>query len=184
VPGHRPLIECTGPRRLAGRDTAGQVGFHVAGPAVGDGSEWVGQHQAEQPVWVVHRPDRLVHGQVPAPGVADHIGTLGAGRVQDSDRIRDMLLDIERSRCNGGRQSTLLVADNAEGVLELGGQWECVIRQARAAVQQENSWPSADLPSGDASPGHLGLRLDELGDDFDRKLGCCRASPRSGSVLV
>ncbi len=155
MPGHRPLIECTVPRHLAGRDTAGQVGFHVAGPAAGDGSEWVGQHQAEQPVWVVHCQ---MHGQVPTPGVADHIGTPSAGRVQDSDRIRDMLLDIERSRCNGGGQSTLLVADNAEDILELGGQRECVIRETRAPVQQENSWPITDLPSGDASAGHFGLR--------------------------
>jgi len=43
----------------------------------------------------------------------DHVRPVGSSRVQDRDRVGDMLLDAERPGCRGWLQAALLEPENA-----------------------------------------------------------------------
>src|SRR5919204_5466319 len=102
-------------------------------PAVADGAK---RAAGDEPRHAVRVRDPEVHRKVATPRVADHPRALDVERVEDSERVRHVAFDGRASQ-RTWLDTALLVSNRREVFRELGSQRFGVVREPRAAVENE-----------------------------------------------
>ena len=158
--GHRELVDLARPRAHGLRRPAEELFVELRPASVADRAERVDGEHAEEPLR--HRLGN-VKGEVPAPGMADHVCPLPPERVEHTPGIPD----IRRHRVGRCRRRrllpSLLVPRDVVLLRELVGEIAQVVKaEPRPAVQQEDRWPTAGAATRNQRPvvvrGELGPR--------------------------
>lgn len=100
-----------------------------------------------------------IHGQMAAPGVSHHVGTLHSDCVQHRHGVGHMGPDVERTRRRRGGESTLLIAVDGESVIEFSGECLGVLREARATVKHQHWGSGALAPGAELTASHRNLEF-------------------------